>query len=196
MNLTNNYDLSIGTDLISKLGIGFDCKRSYDDFSELLTEADNELSDYENCLAGTADEYQKALDAIKPLVRLNQDIPKGSFCTIPESIISIETPIDVTSFRRPYSIALKCHKVAQDQIDEWLENGVIKRAPAKTEWNSALTVVKKTNAKGPIDRMPLPKISEIFEELKGASVYSTLVLKSTFNSLKIRDDHAHKLALL
>ncbi|KAG1227987.1 hypothetical protein G6F68_007714 [Rhizopus microsporus] len=159
MNLTNNCDLSIGTDLISKLGIGFDCKRSYDDFSELLTEADRELSDYEN--------------------------------------------------------VLQCHKVAQDQIDEWLENGVIKRAPAKTEWNSALTVVKKTNAKGvitgyrvchdprhinallkPIDRMPLPKISEIFEELKGASVYSTLVLKSAFNSLKIRDDHAHKLALL
>ncbi|RCH87551.1 hypothetical protein CU097_002691 [Rhizopus azygosporus] len=50
MNLTNNYDLSIGTDLISKLGIGFDCKRSYDDFSELLTEADRELSDYENVL--------------------------------------------------------------------------------------------------------------------------------------------------
>ncbi|KAG1168619.1 hypothetical protein G6F70_009027 [Rhizopus microsporus] len=190
-----------------------DCKRIYNDFSELLTEADNELSDYENCLAGTADEYQKALDAIKPLVRLNQDIPKGSFCTIPESIVSIETPVDVTSFRRPYPVALKYHKIVQDQIDEWLENGVIKRAPANTEWNSALTVVKKNNAKGEItgyrvchdprhinallksiDRMPLPKISEIFEELKGASVYSTLDLKSAFNSLKLRDDHAHKLA--
>jgi hypothetical protein len=39
--------------------------------------------------------------------------------------------------------------------------------------------------------MPLPKISELFEELKGATVYSTLDLKSAFNSLKMNEKHAH-----
>ncbi|EIE78251.1 hypothetical protein RO3G_02955 [Rhizopus delemar RA 99-880] len=221
--------MSIGTDFMTKLGIGLTglpykwdtdevdnieaAQSKYSDNSELLEEVDKEMSELEDCPAGTPEQFQSAINDIKPLIQLNQGIPRGSFCTIPESVVSIETPENVTSYRSPYPIALVYHQVVQDQINEWLENGVIKRAPANTEWNSALTVVKKTNAKGEmtgyrvchdprhinallssIDRMPLPKISELFEELKGASVYSTLDLKSAFNSLRLREDHAHKLA--
>ncbi|EIE87344.1 hypothetical protein RO3G_12055 [Rhizopus delemar RA 99-880] len=159
MNLTNDHDMSIGTDFMSKLGIGLtglpykwdDSKVSLDnskvpehkfnDFSELLNKVDDEMSELENCPAGSSNEYQQALNYIKPLIQLNQAIPKGSFCTIPESVVSIETPEGVTSYRRPYPVPLAYHEIVQDQIDEWLENGVIKRAPANTEWNSALTVL-------------------------------------------------------
>ncbi|KAG0732132.1 hypothetical protein G6F23_014622 [Rhizopus arrhizus] len=112
----------------------------YSDNSELLEEVDKEMSELEDCPAGTPEQFQSAINDIKPLIQLNQGIPKGSFCTIPESVVSIETPENVTSYRSPYPIALVYHQVVQDQINEWLDNGVIKRAPANTEWNSALTV--------------------------------------------------------
>ena len=233
MNLTENHDMSIGTDYMSALGIGLvglpkswdqiDCNNinsskkisnsKYNNNSDLLNDVDNEILDLENSPAGTTVEYNEAISFIQPYVNSNQKIPKGSFCTIPESVVSLNTPEGVTSFRRPYPVPLAYHKVVDDQIKEWLENGFIKRAPANVEWNSPLTVVKKTNGKGEvtgyrvchdprsinvllqnIDRMPLPIISELFEELKGATVYSTLDLKSAFNSLKLREDHAHKMA--
>ena len=103
--------------------------------------------------------------------------------------------------------------IVDEQIKEWLDNGIIKRAPANVEWNTPLTVVKKTDGKGnitgyrvchdprhinsllkTIDRMPLPIISELFEDLQGASVFSTLDLKSAFNSLKLNPADCHKLS--
>ncbi|EIE76889.1 hypothetical protein RO3G_01593 [Rhizopus delemar RA 99-880] len=76
MNLTNNHDMSIGTDFMSKLGIGLtglpykwdDSKVSLDnskvpehifnDFSELLNKVDDEMSELENCLASSSNKYQ------------------------------------------------------------------------------------------------------------------------------------------
>jgi len=233
MNLTDNHDMSIGTDYMSALGIGLvglpqswndtndkfhmnnshNSSSKYNNNSDLLNSVDNDNNDLENSPAGTIAEYNEAIDFIQSHIQSNQKIPIGSFCTIPESVVSLNTPDGITSFRRPYPVPLAYHKVVDDQIKEWLDNRFIKRAPANVEWNSPLTVVKKTNGKGEvtgyrvchdprsinvllqnIDRMPLPIISELFEELKGASVYSTLDLKSAFNSLKLREDHAHKMA--
>lgn len=42
--------------------------------------------------------------------------------------------------------------------------------------------------------MPLPIISELLIDLKGATVYSTLDLKSAFNFLKLNPKDAHKLS--
>ena len=42
--------------------------------------------------------------------------------------------------------------------------------------------------------MPLPVIGELFEDLQGAKVYSTLDLKSAFNSLRLNPADAHKLS--
>ena len=40
--------------------------------------------------------------------------------------------------------------IVDEQINEWLDNGILKIAPANTDWNTPLTVVKKTKGKGEI----------------------------------------------
>lgn len=232
MNLTNSheYDFSIGTDYMSSLGIGiYGLPLSYDDEdsskerieadrrfnnkSDLLESIERENAQKENNPAIGPKEFEEAMDYIKVFIDKNQAIPKGSFCTIPESVVCLDTPENATAFRNPYPIPFKMQGIVDDQVKEWLENGIIERAPANTEWNTPLTVVKKTNGKGEItgyrvchdprlvnvllksiDRMPLPVISELFEDLKGANIYSTLDLKSAFNSLRLNPKDAHKLS--
>lgn len=156
---------------------------------------------------------QAAISFLEPIINRNQCIEIGSFCTIPESVVSLDTPPDVTAYKKPYPVPIKMMPIIDEQIKEWLSNGIIEKAPANTEWNTPLTVVKKTNGKGEVtghrvchdprhinillkntDRMPLPVISELFEELQGAKVYSTLDLKSAFNSLRLNPKDAHKLS--
>ncbi|KAG2232614.1 hypothetical protein INT48_001303 [Thamnidium elegans] len=233
MNLTddnNEFSISIGTDYMSLLGMGIyglpisyddhdstqdviEADRRYNNKSELLEAIDAENTARENCPACEPKEYNAAMEFINKYIKQNQSIPKGVFCTVPESVVCLDTPTDVTAYKKPYPIAIKMHKVIDDQIAEWIDLGIVKRAPANTEWNTPLTVVKKTDGKGNItgyrvchdprhinallktvDRMPLPIISELFEDLKGASVYSTLDLKSAFNSLKLNPSDCHKLA--
>jgi hypothetical protein len=230
LNDDNEFAISIGTDYMSLLGIGiYGLPTSYDDHdsteeimeaerrfnnkSELLEAIDAENSTHENCPACEPKEYNAAIEFISKYIKQNQSIPKGVFCTVPESVVCLDTPTDVTAYKKPYPIAINMHKVIDDQIAEWMDLGVIERASANTGWNTPLTVVKKTDGKGNItgyrvchdprhinallktvDRMPLPIISELFEDLKGASIYSTLDLKSAFNSLKLNPKDCHKLA--
>ncbi|KAG1223808.1 hypothetical protein G6F67_009597 [Rhizopus microsporus] len=65
MNLTNDHDMSIGTDFMTKLGIGLTglpykwdtdevdniqaAQSKYSDNSELLEEVDKEMSELEDC---------------------------------------------------------------------------------------------------------------------------------------------------
>lgn len=234
MNLTDTdedtFHISIGTDYMALIGLGvsglpmhfddhdslgqiIESERRYNNTSELLESIEAENALLENCPACKPDEFKSAMDFIQPYIDANQDIPKGSFCTIAESVVSLDTPPNVTAYKKPYPVPLKMMDVVDDQITEWLDNGIIKTAPANTEWNTPLTVVKKTDAKGftkgyrvchdprhincllkTIDRMPLPIISDLFEDLKGATIYSTLDLKSAFNSLRLNPKDAHKLS--
>lgn len=232
MNLTNSneYDFSIGTDYMFSLGIGIyglpltyddedsseerrEADRRFNNKSDLLESIERENELKENNPAVGPKEFEEAMDYIQKFVKNNQAIPKGSFCTIPESVVCLDTPENATAFRSPYPIPFKMQGVVDEQVKEWLENGIIERAPANTEWNTPLTVVKKTNGKGEItgyrvchdprlvntllktiDRMPLPVIGELFEDLKGANIYSTLDLKSAFNSLRLNPKDAHKLS--
>lgn len=233
MNLSGPNDIfsiSIGTDYMNLFGIGITgLPLTYDDLessyklaeatkrfnkkSELLEALELENKNLEDSPACTEYELKEAMSFIQPFLNANQSIPKGSFCTIPESVVHLNTPPNVTAFKKPYPVPFIYRKIVDEQVQEWLDNGFIKRATGNIEWNSPLTVVKKTNSKGDItgyrvchdprhinillqsiDRMPLPIIHELFEELQGSNVYSTLDLKSAFNSLKLYEPDAHKLS--
>jgi transposase InsO family protein len=229
MELTNGHDLSIGIDLMSYFGIGIiglpikhdesiseidqlAASRRYYNDSELLEQVKKEMDELEDNPASSKEEYNQAMAYIQHFIKANETHTKGKFCTIPESVVNINTPPNVTAYRKPYPVPIAYHNVVDKQIEEWLQSGFIKRASKHSEWNCPITVVPKTNGKGEvtghrvchdprhvnallqsIDRMPLPLISELFEELKGATIYSTLDLKSAFNSLLLNPEHAHKL---
>ena len=163
----DQYTLSIGTDYMHFLGIGIsglpvswddkDSKDSireadlrYNNTSELLEAINAENKPHENSPACPPDQYESAMKFIEPFINANQLIAKGSFCTIPESIVYLNTTPNKTAFRRPYPVPKKMELIVDEQINEWLDNGIIKVAPANTDWNTPLTVVKKTNGKGEI----------------------------------------------
>ena len=185
----------------------------YNNTSELLEAIKAENEQQENCPACTPEEYESAMKLIKPCINANQEIKKGSFCTIPESVVHLNTTPNKTAYRKPYPVPKLMESIVDKQVEEWLDNGIIKVAPANTEWNTPLTIVKKTNGKGEVtghrvchdprhinvllesvDRMPLPIIHDLFEELQGNCVFSTLDLKSAFNSLRLNPKDAHKLS--
>ncbi|OAD70577.1 hypothetical protein PHYBLDRAFT_171322 [Phycomyces blakesleeanus NRRL 1555(-)] len=134
MNLTNSYeyDFSIGTDYMSTLGIGiYGLPLSYDDAdsskerreadrrfnnkSDLLESIERENEQKENNPAVGPKQFEDAMDYIRPFIKDNQDIPKGSFCTIPESVVCLDTPENATAFRSPYPIPYKMQGVVDEQ---------------------------------------------------------------------------------
>ena len=42
------------------------------------------------------------------------------------------------------------------------------------------------------NKYPLPKIDDLFDQLKGASVFSKIDLRSGYHQLRIKDTYAHK----
>ncbi|OAD67126.1 hypothetical protein PHYBLDRAFT_174509 [Phycomyces blakesleeanus NRRL 1555(-)] len=134
MNLTNSheYDFSIGTDYMSSLGIGiYGLPLSYDDAdsskerreanrrfnnkSDLLESIERENERKENNPAVGPKQFEDAMDYIRPFIKDNQDIPKGSFCTIPESVVCLDTPENATAFRSLYPIPYKMQGVVDEQ---------------------------------------------------------------------------------
>jgi hypothetical protein len=132
---------------------------------------------------GTEAEREKLLSALTPYLEENESIPKDSFCTVPESVIELDTPPGVSSFRRQYPLPHAMEPIIKETVDKWLADGTIERAPTDTAWNSPLTLAPKKDAFGNLtgkrpcldprhinnllkeDRYPLPLIDEIFDTL-------------------------------
>ena len=126
----------------------------------------------------------------------------------PEIQVRIETdgaPIK----RRPYRLPLTKRNALDRKIEELLEQGVI--VPSSSPWASPVVLVqKKDPTEGPRfcvdytalnkvtkkDAYPIPLIRDIFDQLHGASVFSTLDLKSGFHQLPVHPEDQEKTAFV
>ena len=124
-------------------------------------------------------------------------------CTHPDAVIPLDTGDAVPIFRRQYRVAESRLENVSAIIDGWLHEGVICLAPAGCQWNSPLVVVKKPGSSDPEgvwvcmdprrinsvlrsgDNFPIPVISDIIEQLAGASVFSALDLTNLQSSSAI-----------
>lgn len=209
----------VGMDILTKMGIGItgltsawpNMHASSDNVAETVVDPDP--VEPNNSPAGTQEEQDAFHDAIQPLILANKQIPKTSFCTLQESIVSLDTGKHKPVNRRQYPIAHALQPVLAETIDQWLQDGTIEPRPAhedSSEWNSPITFAPKKDAYGnytgkrpcldprhinrliPDDRHPLPLIRDIFNSFDGATVFSTLDLKSAFHRFKIRREDRHK----
>ena len=89
------------------------------------------------------------------------------------------------------------------QLQELLEKGFIH--PSVSQWGAPVLFVKKKdgtlrlcvdykqlNKMTVKNKYLLPMIDDLFDELKGASVFSKIDLRSGFHQLRIKDAHVHK----
>ena len=149
--------------------------------------------------------------AIEACIRKNEDLfaAKGERLGChPDIQVRIETegpPIK----RRPYRLPLMRKKALDEKIDDLLEQGVI--VPSSSPWASPVVLVeKKDPTDGPrfcIDftalnkvtkkcAYPIPLIRDIFDQLQGATIFSTLDLKSGFHQLPIHPEDQEKTAFV
>ena len=126
----------------------------------------------------------------------------------PDIMVRIETegrPIK----RRPYRIPLAKRAALDDKLVDLLQQGVI--VPSSSPWASPVVLVaKKDPSEGPRfcvdftavnkitkkDAYPIPLIRDIFDQLQGAAVFSTLDLKSGFHQLPIHPEDQEKTAFV
>ena len=132
-----------------------------------------------------------------------KDTPLGIAKSLPPAVINTTTtrPIRQRSYRLPFSK----RETVETCVEEMLRDGVIR--PSDSPWASPITLVPKKdgstrfcvdyrqlNAVTIQDAHPLPHIQDIFDELKGAQVFSTLDLRSGYWQVPVAEESVPKTA--
>lgn len=212
-NEDDKCNVILGLDILSHLGIALTgVAHNWDDNEVIFDDSIDDTVKPNNSPAGTELERSQFIEKIHPLLAENMNIPKDAFCTVPESIIHLPTEKGKIVNHKQYPIAYKLKPVLDEAINKWLDNGTITKAPVNTAWNSPLTLADKKDANGnktgkrpcldprhinallPDDKFPIPLITDIFHELSGSSIFTTLDLTAAFHRFKIHDEDQPKTA--
>ena len=121
--------------------------------------------------------------------------------------LEIRTPAAEPVNTRPYRLALHKLAVADEEIDKMLEMGIIR--PSASPWASPITLVpkkdgstrfcidyRKVNAVTEKDRWPLPHIQEIFDQMGGSAVFSTMDMRSGYWQVPLSEEAIPKTAFV
>ncbi|KAG1606963.1 hypothetical protein G6F46_012641 [Rhizopus delemar] len=155
-------------------------------------------------------EQEYLLKEIEPYIVANKNIPKSAYCTIPGSEIKLPLKKDAQSaYRRQYQVN-ECHvRAVKDQVQKWIELGIVERAPPNIPYNSPLLTVPKKDPKAGeydnknircvvdsrlvnnldkrrIGRFPLPLISDLHRIMSRYTLFTTIDLSQCFHSFRIR----------
>ncbi|GMI66048.1 hypothetical protein HRI_000274100 [Hibiscus trionum] len=111
------------------------------------------------------------------------------------------TPVSIT----PYRMAPKELKELKTQLQELLDRGFIR--PSMSPWGAPILFVKKKDGTMRMcidyrqlnkltikNRYPLPRIDDLFDQFRGAAVFSKIDLRSGYYQLKVKDVDVPKTA--
>ena len=157
------------------------------------------------------------IDAVKPRPSISDISTVSDFPDVfPEELPGlppqreIEFPIDVVSGATlasitPYRMAPLELKELKLQLQELLEKGFIQ--PSVSPWGAPVLFVKKKDGTLRLcidyrqlnkltikNKYLLPRIDDLFDQLKDASIFSKIDLRSGYHQLKIKDTDVHKTA--
>ena len=117
------------------------------------------------------------------------------------NIVPGATPASIT----PYRMAPLELKELKLQLQELLEKGFIR--PSVSPWGAPVLFVKKKDGTLRLcidyrqlnkltvkNKYPLPRIDDLFDQLKGASIFSKIDLRYGYQQLRIKDVDVHKTA--
>jgi len=80
---------------------------------------------------------------IKTALEENTQIPHSSHCPIPEMKVSLEVPKGTVLFRRPRIFAHAQQPIFDEQVNKWIQDGVIAKDPAGNPHNNTLTLASR-----------------------------------------------------
>jgi hypothetical protein len=119
---------------------------------------------------------------------------------------SIELLLEIAPIsKRPYRMDVKDLVELKKQIEELLEKGFIH--PSSSPWGAPVLFVSKKDGSRRMcvdyrslnevtikNKYPLPQIEDLFDQMKGAKIFSKIDLRSGYHQLKIRAEHVPKAA--
>ena len=208
------HDMIMGRDIMFQFGISIS---GLPDPSHACSSTDNDdnmidqSKDISSLTRISADDLQQIMDGTKTTLNANAAIPSSSFCNLPESVVCLHTFDHRPIFRRQYPIPRALQPAVTDQVMKWLASHRIREATPSTQWNLPLTVAPKKDLLGnktavrvcvdtrainailPDDNYPIPRISDLFEKLRGFKVASSLDLRESYTQLLVRVEDQHKL---
>jgi hypothetical protein len=137
-----------------------------------------------------------------PVVREFQDVFPEELPGLPpvrEIEVSIETILGVSPIAQsPYRMAPMELAELKVQLQELLDKGFIR--PSNSPWGAPVLFVKKKdgtlclcidyrqlNKVTVKNRYPLPRVDDLFDQLKGARVFSKIDLRSGYHQLRIKN---------
>ena len=107
--------------------------------------------------------------------------------------------------KAPYRMAPTELKELQTQLQELLDHGFIR--PSHSPWGAPVLFVKKKDGSFRMcidyrelnkvtvkNKYPLPRIDDLFDQLKDASVFSKIDLRSGYHQLRVKEDDVAKTA--
>ncbi|UYV67118.1 hypothetical protein LAZ67_4003958, partial [Cordylochernes scorpioides] len=106
---------------------------------------------------------------------------------------------------KPYRVSAKERTIIKDQIDEMLEEGIIR--PSSSPWPFPVILVKKRDGKYRFcvdyrklnevtvkDVYPIPRIDDVMDSLQGSKYFSAIDLKSGYWQVEIEERDKEKTA--
>nr|ABA93462.1 retrotransposon protein, putative, Ty3-gypsy subclass [Oryza sativa Japonica Group] len=163
-------------------------------------------------------EAEIPVDTVEKNLRELEDIP--IVCEYPEVFPEdlttmppkreIEFRIDLAPgtapiYKRPYRMAANELAEVKKQVDEQLQKGYIR--PSTSPWGAPVIFVEKKDKTKRMcvdyralnevtikNKYPLPRIDDLFDQLKGAKVFSKIDLRSGYHQLRIREEDIPKTA--
>jgi hypothetical protein len=192
----------IGMDLLHRLGISISGIEDGRDSAQLLPLPipDNKpsvrplVTPKEELTAEFKKNKADFMSFIGTALKDNTKIPHSSHCPLPEIKVALEVPKGTVLFRRPRVFAHEQQSIFDEQIDKWIKDEVITKAPAGNPHNNTLTLAHKKDLMGlktkwrvcldprplnlllPEDNHPVPLISDILQQIGGHAIYSTIDL--------------------
>nr|CAE02081.2 OSJNBa0074B10.9 [Oryza sativa Japonica Group] len=107
--------------------------------------------------------------------------------------------------KRPYRMAANELAEVKKQVDDLLQKGYIR--PSTSLWGAPVIFVEKKDHTQRMcvdyralnevtikNKYPLPRIDDLFDQLKGATVFSKIDLRSGYHQLRIREEDIPKIA--
>ncbi|GKV13905.1 hypothetical protein SLEP1_g24864 [Rubroshorea leprosula] len=198
----SDCDIILGMDWLSKHFASIDCHRKWaqkylvngcQGFLVSVTDASSVTSRLEDI----------------PVVREFPDVFPEDLPGLPPDR-EVEFAIDLVPgtgpvSKAPYRMAPAELKELKVQLEELLEKGFIR--PSVSPWGAPMLFVKKKDGSMRLcidyrelnkvtmkNRYPLPRIDDLFDQLKGAQVFSKIDLRSGYHQVKIKPDDVPKTA--
>lgn len=205
----SDASICIGSDLMGKLNIGLTGLATswvpYEPAKEDPIDAtanDNCGNDYPY---GSVEEREYMMKEIQPLLEENMKIPIDSCCTLPGSEVELKIDESKYKYRRQYPIPHAYAIPVKEQVQKWLNDGVIEEANDADArcYQSPLLAVRKKDLNGEygkkvrvvldirsinevlipssICKFQLPLISELHDRMSGKTLFSVLDLTQCYH---------------